>query len=259
MPKIISLLFSSIGKKKSKSELSRIHKPRFEKLEKIVGFKIKNKEIFLEAITHRSVSTKNQNYMKISSNERLEFLGDSVLNLIVGEFIFKKFNNEDEGFLTKLRAKLVNRDILISTAEKLKISDIMLMSENASLSLKEGAKSIISDAIEALIGAIYLEQGLEGARKFIMKNIVRLNKNLFYEQEDKNFKSQLLEYTQGKKLGTPDYKIIKEEGPQHARTFTIEVFINGKSFGIGVGKNKKSAEQSAAKNALVKIAKVSVK
>jgi ribonuclease-3 len=233
--------------------LDKSIKYRLIKLEKLVGTKIKNYNFYIEALTHRSgvhiSPLKNK-----TSNERLEFLGDSVLNLIVTEYIFSKFKDEDEGQMTILRSRFVNKDILLKVANELNISKLLYVNENAANAIEAGAKSILADSIEALIGAIYLDQGLEVAKKFVVKYIIKPNYKLV-DVKDQNFKSQLLEFVQANKLSIPKYEVIKEEGPQHAKIFTVQVSIDGKPLGTGSGQTKKSAEQKAAKKAIEKLTK----
>ncbi|MBU2444732.1 MAG: ribonuclease III [Bacteroidetes bacterium] len=251
MPKFISRLFNGISKKKTESSLNHDH--RIKRLEKIIGSKIEYPNIFLEALTHRSTAYSKISNHKFHSNERLEFLGDSILNLVIGEYIFGKFKKEEEGFMTKIRARFVNREILALTGERLKLDEILFMSENAKIALRNGAKSMISDALEAVIGAIYLDKGIEQAKKFIHKYIIRPNKGLLIISEDKNYKSRLLEFTQAQKLTVPNYQVMSEEGPHHSKTFTIQVFIGNLSYGEGKGPTKKTAEQIAALKALEKL------
>lgn len=226
---------------------------KFTRLEKILGTAISNRNIYLEAFIHRSFLEDNEQFE--SSNERLEYLGDSVLNLVIGEFLFNKFPKEEEGFLTKIRAKMVNRNVLSSVAEEINIADFMILSSNIPKNITQNSKSILSDALEALIGALYLDKGIESCRNFILKNIVE---PVLKEGEylvDENFKSQLLELAQANKLANPVYHIINETGPHHDKTFTVEVRIDDKVFGKGVGKSKKEAEQFAAKKTLEKLQK----
>jgi ribonuclease-3 len=223
----------------------------FTKLERLLGTNIFNKNIYLEAFIHRSYLEENSDFP--FSNERLEYLGDSVLNLVIGEFLFNKFPNEEEGFLTKVRAKMVNRNALSLVAEKMNIADFVILSSNVPKNITHNSKSILSDTLEALIGALYVDKGLEPCRNFIIKNLAE---PMLKEGEyliDENYKSQLLELTQANRLANPNYQIIKEEGPHHDKTFTVEVRIAEKIFGTGVGKSKKEAEQFAAKKALEKM------
>lgn len=232
-------------------DFAKILVGKLHNLEKLIGFKIKDPTFYVKAITHRSYSEFTDYHLR--SNERLEFLGDSVLGLVIGEYVFRDFPNKDEGFLTKTRSQLVNRAALASAAAKINLLDCMLVSSNFHMTSDKGVQSIISNALEALIGAIYLDAGLDHARKFVEKVIINpsIKDGLFLV--DRNFKSQLLEFTQAHKLESPIYKLIREEGPNHNKIFTIEVFVDNISYGTGEGKNKKTAEQNAAQDALVKI------
>lgn len=226
------------------------------RLEKLLGFRIKDPTFYVKAITHRSYAEFTD--YNLRSNERLEFLGDSVLGLVIGEYVFKDFPNKDEGFLTKTRSALVNRVALAHAAERINLIDYMLVSSNFLTMNEKGSHSIISNALEALVGAIYLDKGLLVARKFVESTIVEPGIKEGILLVDRNFKSQLLEFTQAHKLENPSYKILQEEGPNHNKIFTVEVFIDTISYGIGQGKNKKSAEQNAAQDALMKIGEMKI-
>ncbi len=224
---------------------------RLKKIEKLVGTKLNNPLLYLEALTHRSGVSISPDEIT-TANERLEFLGDSVLNLIVTEFIYTTFTSETEGHMTILRSKFVNKDILLKVAKRLKMSDLLFINENAASAIESGAKSILSDSVEALIGAIYLDLGLNKTKEFVINYIIKPNLKLT-KSIDQNYKSQLLEYVQANKLSNPVYEVVREEGPQHAKTFTVSVSIDGIQLGIGSGQTKKAAEQIAAKEALDKI------
>lgn len=233
-------------------EFARLLDEKLSRLQKLIGYKIKDPTFYIKAITHRSYADFTD--FNLRSNERLEFLGDSVLSIIIAEYLFKDFPNEDEGFLTKTRAHLVNRAALGHAAAKIGLLDYMLVSNSfVNTSSSKGAQSIVSNAIEALIGAIYLDAGLEAARKFVEKVIINPGIQEGILLVDKNYKSQLLEFTQAHKLDSPIYKLLKEEGPHHNKVFTIEVLIEDINYGVGSGKNKKQAEQNAAQDALIKI------
>lgn len=221
---------------------------KLKQLEEIIGCSIVNKNYYIQALVHRSFLEHNESLEY--SNERLEFLGDSVLNLIIGEFLFTKFPEEDEGFLTKVRAKMVNRNALVNAAERANLEKFILIGRNLSRTAMNSSKSIFSDAIEALIGAIYLDSGLSSCRKFITKVIITPTLDYGEHLVDENYKSQLLEYAQANKMDIPNYEVINEEGPQHERIFTVEVNIGQNRYGIGNGNNKKTAEQNAARRTL---------
>lgn len=224
---------------------------KFQQIEKIIGNSISNKNIYVEALIHRSFLEENEQYN--FSNERLEFLGDSVLNLIIGEYLFNKFPQEEEGFLTKVRAKLVNRNALSLVAENINLGDLLIISSNVPKSITHNSKSVLSDALEALIGAIYLDKGIDTCKNFVQTNIIEPALKNGEHLIDENYKSQLLEYAQANKLAIPVYQIVSEEGPHHDKTFTAEVLIEGKVLGEGKGKSKKEAEQNAARVALKRI------
>ncbi len=223
-------------------------------LESLLGFKIKNKIIYLSALTHTSFLELHPELEK--SNERLEFLGDSVLNLVVAKYLFENYSEEGEGFLTKARASLVNRNRLYDISEKIGLKNFLLYNEKYIGENEEGFKTILADTVEALIGAIFIDKGFKTANKFILKNII-----LPYEKShdyliDTNYKGQLLEFTHANKLDTPKYVVISEEGPQHKKEFTVEVYIGSEKFGTGKGKNKKAAEQNASKIALSQLSRL---
>jgi ribonuclease III len=237
---------------KSKKFISRVFTPqKFAELEKVIGFHIKNRAFFIQALMHRSFLEQNSEYDV--SNERLEFLGDAVLNLLVAEYLFETFPEMNEGFLTKVRAKLVNRVALADAADRIKITDFLLVSKNLSNNFTNGSRTVLSDAYEALLGAIYLDNGLSSVKDFIFKTLIEPNSKDGVYLIDENYKSQLLEYSQANKLENPSYTVAKEEGPQHNRIFTVHVSIGGKVYGVGLGRNKKGAEQKAAQAALEKI------
>jgi ribonuclease-3 len=221
---------------------------KFAELEKIIGIPIIHKSYYVQALMHRSFLEELEE--ENISNERMEFLGDSVLSLVVAEHLFQNFPNEDEGFLTKVRAKLVNRIALSDAAEEIGLENFILINQNLTNSFASASRTVLSDAFEALIGAIYLDQGLSASKKFIYKSLIDpIVKDGDY-LKDENFKSQLLEFAQANKLEIPNYIVIKEDGPQHDRVFTVKVIVGDNYEGIGQGKNKKTAEQNAAKATL---------
>jgi ribonuclease-3 len=245
-------IFNKWKKTLNKNHIQQsLTKEKFKELERLIGTSIKNRTYYIQALVHRSFLEENEEYM--FSNERLEYLGDSVLNLIIGEYIFSKFPKEEEGFLTKVRAKMVNRNALNSAAENIQLADFLLLSSNISQNIIINSKSILSDAFEALIGAIYLDSGLEACRRFIIRVIADPMLEEGEHLIDENYKSQLLEFAQANKLRIPVYEIVEEEGPHHARVFTVEVLIGDVKYGIGKGMSKKSAEQNAARLALIKL------
>lgn len=224
---------------------------KVESLQNRLGFKSGNIDYYIKAITHRSFLELNPELEK--SNERLEFLGDSVLNMIVAGYLFENYSDEEEGFLTKARSALVNRDRLYQTADKLRLNEYIMYNHRYLSDSIEGLHTIMADTLEALIGAIYLDQGLDKAEEFVLNNIVSLRENDESFLIDKNYKGQLLEYTHAKRLEQPRYVVTNIEGPEHKREFTIEVYIGTQVCGVGKGRSKKSAEQDASRIAITRI------
>jgi len=221
----------------------------FEELERFISYTIKHRAYFLQAVTHRSYLQFAQN-TTLQSNERLEFLGDSILNLVVAEYLYREFNTLPEGDLTKLRSRLVSGAALVQHAMNIKLERFLLLSTSAENALKRGSATLLADAYEALIAAIYLDGGMDAARDFIYRHIITHTRRDELMLADTNYKSMLLEFVQSKKLHSPRYVLISEEGPNHERTFTVEVIVNDQSAGGGTGRSKKEAEQHAAKEAL---------
>lgn len=234
--------------RKSDTLIDLLSPQKFSELETLIGFKIRTHQIFLQALMHRSYleQTKKQG----RTYERLEFLGDSVLGLIVAEFLFEEFSEKDEGFLTKVRSKLVNREALADAAEKINLSNYLFINKNLKQNSSAGNKTILADSFEALIGAIYLDSGIYAAKQFVNKYLIEPNSREGMYLVDENYKSQLLELSQARKMENPIYSVIKEEGPQHDRFFTVQVKIGENVYGMGEGRNKKTAEQNAARYAL---------
>ena len=226
--------------------------PDFKKLEKRLKYKIINQNIFIEALTHRSFSQEDEQ-KKLKSNERMEFLGDSILNLIVAEFLFIKFPEAEEGTLTKIRSRLVNKKALSEYANKIELFEFLLLSQNAIISFPKGIESILADAFESMIAAIYLDGGFEQAKQFVLGIILSNKEILTKALTDNNYKSALLEYSQAFGLGIPKYQTVSETGPNHNPIFTVMVSIGKTQLGQGTGSNKKEAEQQAAKEALMKL------
>jgi ribonuclease III len=221
----------------------------FESLENRIGYTIKHRAYFMQALTHRSYLQFVQDPV-MESNERLEFLGDAVLDLVIGEYLYREFRNYPEGELTKLRSRLVSGAALARHASDIGLEKFMLLSNSAYNALIRGSVTLLADAYEALIAAIYLDGGMDAARDFIYRHIITHTRRDELMLSDTNYKSMLLEYAQGNKLGVPRYITVSEDGPNHARTFSVEVLVGGVVQGDGQGRSKKEAEQMAAKLAL---------
>jgi ribonuclease III len=212
------------------------------------GYRIRNIEFFHQAVVHRS-------FLQLcppgrfQSNERMEFLGDSVLNLIVAEYLYLTFPNAEEGQLSKVRSRLVSRTALGECARRLHLEDFLMLSPSAHQSIKDGSESIIVDAVESFVAAIYLDAGYLAAKAFVTEHLLNAFGTTRMAQ-DENYKSRLLEYTQARGLGGPKYVTVDESGPDHSPVFTVEVQVGGVPLGVGKGSNKKAAEQHAASFAL---------
>jgi len=215
------------------------------------GYKFNRVELLFEALTHRSYLYFNEN-VQVSS-ERLEFLGDSVLGIIAAEYLFKVYPDYNEGDLTKSKALLVNETTLSMVGIDCGLNDFILMSPEEEKSGGRTRSSIISDAMEAVIGAMFIDSGLNPARDFIKKYIFSHSNEIFTDANQQNYKGELLEYMQHRGQQPPYYEVVSESGPDHQKTFNIVVKANGKVAGTGSGQSKKEAEQKAAAQALEKL------
>ncbi len=219
-----------------------------KKVEERIKYTFKNKDLLKKALTHRS-SVRD----KTKSNERLEFLGDAVLELVVTEFLINNYKTIDEGKLSKIRAASVNTKALASIAKKLELFNYIIVGKSER---KEGIiynESILEDTFEAIVGAIYLDGGLEKARKFIEYYLADTIKTIVEKGIIFDYKTYLQELTQRVFGSLPVYEIVKEEGQEHNKTFYCDVYVNDIKYGFGVGKSKKEAEKNAAKEAVEKL------
>jgi ribonuclease III len=208
-----------------------------------------NLELLTEALTHRSYLNEHREYVG-SHNERLEFLGDAVLELAVTNFLFKKFPLKPEGELTSYRAALVNTVSLAETAQQLGINTYLLLSKGESKDTGRARDVILADAFEAIIGAVFLDAGYESAEAFIAKNIFAKIDSVIAKRSYQDAKSRFQEVAQEKKGITPRYETLSETGPDHAKLFTVGVFLNQEEVARGTGQSKQEAEQAAAEAGL---------
>lgn len=217
------------------------------RLEQVLEVKFKTPRLLLEAITHRSYLNENKNW-PVPHNERLEFLGDAALEIVVSEHLFKAYTKAQEGELTKMRSNLVRTDSLLATARAVGIERYILMSQGEAQDTGRARESILEDAFEAIIGAIYLDQGMEAARAFIQKTV--LEHAHAVATDDKDTISLLQELAQQDFKITPEYKLHSETGPDHAPSFVMGVYIGSRLLGMGEGSSKKIARNKAAEDAL---------
>lgn len=219
-------------------------------LEAKISLRFKNKDLLLQALTHRSYLNENPKW-HLDHNERLEFLGDAVLELIVTEYLYNNYPNP-EGEMTNWRAALVNANILSQISNEFGLNDFVLLSRGEARDTGRARQYILANAIEAVIGAIYLDQGYESARDFISRFILKELPFIIEKKLYRDAKSLFQELAQEKVGVTPTYEVLEEWGPDHARNFKIGVFLEKEMAGTGQGPSKQEAQQEAAKDALAK-------
>jgi ribonuclease-3 len=238
--------------------LSNLFKPKksefdIAETENILGYRFKNKDLLLKAFKHRS-------YLSVTgeaphhSNERLEFLGDAVLDLIVTDFLYQNKPYKSEGDLTKLKSVLVSRKVLAEIILDLKLGQYLLINRGEEKTGGRERNSNLSNLYESLVGAIYLDGGLKKAQRFIRNSLLLQYKKFVHNANYINYKSILLEHIQGQGLGSPVYSLLQEDGPDHDKLFIMNVSVNGSKQAQGQGRSKKIAEQESARNLLKKIA-----
>lgn len=214
-----------------------------------------NLALYQTAFTHRSFL--NEVKEKINSNERLEFLGDAILSFIISSFLFKERPNDEEGDLTNLRAYIVKTGSLAKAARKLSLSSFLRLSKGEELSGGRANPQLLANTYEAVLGAIFEDLGLEAANSFVHQTLLPLFEEEIKRGAPRDPKSELQEEVQSKFQVSPKYKVLKTSGPDHAKQFTVGVFINNEKFGEGIGSNKQKAEEQAAKEAVLRLTKQS--
>ena len=219
-----------------------------EELQKSLGYQFGNEKLITEALTHRS-------YSKNFNNERLEYLGDAVLDLIVGEYLYKMFPDAEEGLLSKLRAALVNEESFNKLAKRINLGKYLFLSPAEENNGGREKPSILSSAFEALIGAIYLEAGFDKAKEIALKLIKEEYPSISAKELLKDYKTTLQEITQAYFGEVPEYKLINASGPDHRKEFEIGVFINNKEYARAKGRSKKAAQQEGARITIEKLKK----
>lgn len=221
----------------------------FDELEKSIGYTFKDKKLLKKALTHTSYAYEN----KLESNEKLEFLGDSILEYISSKYIYNNYRNLKEGEMTKVRAEVVCEDSLYKVAKRHNFSDFILIGKSEANSGGNFKPAILADSIEATIAAIYFDGGLDAAEKFIIDNLKEAIENSSKNVGMKDFKTVLQEKLQEHGDVYIKYTVIKETGPDHDKVFTVKVELNGKILATGKGRTKKHAEMDAARRALENI------
>jgi ribonuclease-3 len=216
--------------------------------QKHLGISFRRESLLEQAFVHASYLNENPGFAG-SSNERLEFLGDAILNFIVAEKLYKEFPELSEGNLTEIRASLVCRDTLAEIAFSLKLGDWLLLGQGEEANGGRARPSNLANAMEALVGAIYLEEGLAKARRFIFRQLKPRLDKIKAGKRTPNYKALVQELVQGQKRPTPVYRLVETAGPDHSKQFTVEILVEGEVVGNGTGKSKKAAENQAARAA----------
>lgn len=220
--------------------------------QKHLGISFRQESLLEMAFVHPSYLNENPGFAG-SSNERLEFLGDAILNFIVAEKLYEEFPELSEGNLTEIRASLVCRDTLAEIAFSLKLGDWLLLGQGEEANGGRTRPSNLANAMEALIGVLYLEQGLARARRFIFRQLKPRLDKIKAGKKTPNYKALVQELVQGQKRPTPVYRLVETAGPDHSKQFTVEILVEGEVVGNGTGKSKKAAENQAARAAWEKL------
>ena len=218
-----------------------------EELQQRLQMRFSRQELLEEALTHRSYVMEVEG---VSSNERLEFLGDAVLDLIIAEELFKEHRDWPEGELTKMKAAIVGERSLEKVARRWEIGKYMRISRGEASSGGRERRALLADAVEAVIGAYYLDQGPDASREFVLREMAFILEAVDRQEHERDYKTQLQEIFQARFQTAPTYAVVEESGPPHARTFTVAVSFAGRELGHGTGHSKKEAEQQAAAMAL---------
>jgi ribonuclease-3 len=221
----------------------------FSLLEKKLNLKFKNRDFLIQAFCHRSYLNENPDFY-LPHNERLEFLGDAVLELVVTEYLYQKYPEKSEGELTNWRAALVNAKMLSNLAQELGFNDFLLLSKGEEKEVGKARQYILANAFEAFIGAIYLDQGYKTCQEFIKKHLLKKLPEIIEKGLFKDVKSRFQEEAQERVKITPTYKVLDEWGPDHAKHFIVGVFLGNELVAKGEGSSKQEAEEEAAQNAL---------
>ena len=242
-----SKLFQALTGRKNAADLPALEVGRKEELtlfSKAIGIKFKSLELLNLSFMHRSISNEANNRI---NNERLEFLGDAILGAVAADLLYGKLKDKDEGGLAKIKSVVVSADVLSAVALKLRIDPLLILGRGEELSGGRTKKAILADALEALIGALYLDSGYKTAFDFVSRFISVEIESVLENRHLQDYKSLLQELSQRNYKSYPTYRLVKRTGPEHARVFWVEVSINGEVFGPAVGSNKKNAEREAAK------------
>ena len=223
------------------------------RVENKIGYTFKKPELLLKALTHLSYVASQKKSVQ-DSNERMEFLGDAVLELIITQYLYNTFANKREGELSKIKSILVSRRVLARIISELHLGEFLLMNRGEEQTDGRTRASNLANLYESLLGAVYLDGGLPAAERFISRTLLSDYDRIISDERNINFKSILLEYVQGKRTAPPVYRLIADQGPDHEKLFTVEVKLNTGAHASGTGRSKKLAEQEAARALLHEVA-----
>lgn len=243
---------SDASRRAHSSALCTLSRMSLTDLESTLGFVFEDKSLLQRALTHRSYLNENPG-MPWLDNERLEFLGDAILGFVTAEHLYHRFPEMKEGDLTSLRAALVRGETLAEFSTQLELGPYLLISRGEESGRGRSRPALLAATFEAIIGALYLDQGLEAARALIVRMIDEKTQGILQERLDRNAKSLLQELSQGRLKVTPIYRLVGTHGPDHAREFSVQAVLGDRVYGEGRGRNKQTAEQAAARAAIAQL------
>ncbi|RMH60519.1 MAG: ribonuclease III [Calditrichaeota bacterium] len=246
MPRMLSTFFRRIRGKRKEYPID------INRLQEKIGYVFSNPDRLVKAVSHRSSFSQSAAQV-LHSNERLEFLGDAVLGLIVTRYLYDRFPEENEGILSRKKAVLVSRKVLGVISQQLELGEFLILNKGEEKTGGRKKMSNLANLFEAVLGAIYLDGGFEAAEAFVKKYLLKQAGRFLTEERFFNYKSQLLEFSQARGWGIPRYQTIAESGPDHNKTFRVEVVVYENYRGEGEGPNKKNAEQKAARDVVEKL------
>jgi len=237
------------GRRRSSPDIQD-HIEKLEYLQRALGYEFNHLSLLRDSLVHRSYSAgANGRQVRNASNERLEFLGDSVLSLVVNDYLYHRYQDKSEGELTKMKSVIVSKQILAHLAKKIELGRCVLVSENAKKAGVAEMQSVLADTLEAVFGAVFIDGGFQAARGCILTVLPDKPGDIVYQEDTINYKSLLQEYIQALHKVPPRYRVFSTAGPDHDKKFEVEVVVQRTSLGKGTGKTKKHAEQVAARTA----------